>query len=122
MNFTFDPFKRAKVLTERGLDILDMRRLFDGRFVYEFPSPQRNEDRLTRIGEVNGKLYAVIWMERDGTARLITTRRARIAEEREFARRYAELRPSLSPAPGGNIPKQVDPIERERNDDVDGQG
>lgn len=92
MEFTFDPSKRAKILSDRGLDILDMRRLFDGGSFYEYPSPQRDEDRLTRVGEVNGKLYAVIWIERDGTARLITARRARKGEEREFVRRFGETR------------------------------
>ena len=40
MQFEWDETKRQKPLEERGLDFRDAWRLFDGRPLYNYPSPR----------------------------------------------------------------------------------
>ena len=73
---SFDPKKRDKVLRERGLDFAAAARVFEGR------SRTVIDDRVD-YGEVRQITYgwmeqvavAVVWTERDGACRVISTRR-----------------------------------------------
>lgn len=84
MEFEWDEAKRLKVLADREVDFLDMTTLFDGRPAFTYPSPRGDENRQITIAEFESKLFAVIWVERDGTARIISARRAWHAEERKY--------------------------------------
>jgi uncharacterized DUF497 family protein len=61
MEFEWWEAKRLAVLSERGLDFLDARSLFDGRDIYTIPSPRgtfsatlpRKRGRV-RVGVSNG--------------------------------------------------------------------
>ncbi|MBF0337941.1 MAG: BrnT family toxin [Nitrospirae bacterium] len=79
----FEP-KRLAVLKERNLDFFDARSLFDGRHLYTVPSPRVTEERWVSVGEINGRLVAVVWMRRDDAIRIITMRRARDEEKRKY--------------------------------------
>ncbi len=84
MEFEWDEEKRQKVLTERGIDIMAMSSLLDGRPAYSYPSLRGDEERIVTVAERNGKLFAVVWTEREGRIRIITARRARHGEERAY--------------------------------------
>ena len=73
--------KRLAVLQDRGLDFIDGQVLFDGRPLYTAPSRRGAEMRWLSIGELNGRLCAVVWTERGEAIRIITMRRARHGEE-----------------------------------------
>jgi len=53
MEFEWWEAKRLAVLSERGLDFLDGRSLFDGRDIYTIPSPRGGEQRWVSIGQLN---------------------------------------------------------------------
>jgi uncharacterized protein len=84
VNYEWDETKRLATLAERGLDFRDARQLFDGRPLCSYPSPREGEERIVSIGVVSGRMIAVVWIDRDGSRRVISMRRARNAEERKY--------------------------------------
>ena len=84
MTFEWNEAKRQLTLQERGLDFRDARQLFDGRPLYSYPSPRADEDRVVSVGSLEGRCVAVVWMQRAGSRRIISMRRARDAEERRY--------------------------------------
>lgn len=88
MRFEWDEPKRRRVLSERGIDLLDMRALFDGRDVITYATPRGDEERWKTVGLIRGVAFAVVWTLRGGTIRLITARRARDGEERDHGERH----------------------------------
>ena len=81
--FEWSAIKRLAVLQERGLDFIDGQ-LFDGRPLYTAPSRRGAEMRWLSIGELNGRLCAVVWTGRNDAIRIITMRRARHGEEARY--------------------------------------
>ena len=89
MDFSWDEAKRTSVLAERGIDFLRVAfSLFDGRPLLTVPTPRDEEERFLSIGPMEGKFFAVVWMWRDGTIRIVTARRARDAEEKRYRALY----------------------------------
>lgn len=89
MEFSWDEPKRKWVLAERGIDFLRVAfELFDGGPLLTVPTPRGDEDRFLSIGPIEGKFFAVIWMWRDGTIRIVTARRARHEEEKRYRALY----------------------------------
>ena len=88
MDFEWDEDKRERVLDIPGLDFLRARLLFDGRPLYSYPSPRPGEERWVSIGDLDGRLIAVIWCLRDERTRIVTMRRARREEERTYRSLY----------------------------------
>jgi uncharacterized DUF497 family protein len=84
MDFEWSEAKRIAVLEARGLDFVDAEILFDGRALYTVASPRLDEERWLSVGELNGRLVAVIWTRRSQTIRIITMRRARDAEKERY--------------------------------------
>ena len=85
MNFVWDEAKRDRVFASRGIDFSDfVPEFFDGRALLSVPTPRHGEDRYLSIGVLHGKAFAVVWMPRDGLIRIITARRARREEERQY--------------------------------------
>jgi uncharacterized DUF497 family protein len=88
MEFEWSGAKRVAVLEARGLDFLDGRQLFDGRPIYILASSCGAEERWISVGELDGRLVAVVWTLRNEAIRIITMRRARRAEERRYRALY----------------------------------
>src|SRR3546814_17505610 len=84
MDFEWDEAKRLKVLAERDVDFLDMTVVFDGRPALAYLSVRGTEERWVTVAEISGKLFTVIWIQRENALRIITARRARHGEEREY--------------------------------------
>ncbi|MEO5357359.1 MAG: BrnT family toxin [Nitrospirae bacterium YQR-1] len=84
MIFEWSEEKRFKVLKKRKLDFMDAKDLFDGRRLITVLSPRGSENRWLSIGEIDGRLIAVVWMWRDDAIRIITMRRARDEEKRKY--------------------------------------
>ena len=83
MEFEWDESKRRLVIDRRGIDFRDAVRIFDGP-VLETLSRHPAETRWVAVGIVDGKEIAVVYTVRDGRRRIITTRRARTHERREY--------------------------------------
>ena len=82
--FEWDEGKRRWVLRERGLDFLDAAALFDGRRLLTVPSPRGIEERWLSIGELEGRLIAVVWTWRSEVVRIVTMRKARDEEKKQY--------------------------------------
>ena len=84
MDFEWDEAKRQRVLDARGLDFLDAPLLFDGRPILTAPTSRPDEERWLSIGEIAGRLLAVVWTWRDSRIRIVTMRRSRDEEKRRY--------------------------------------
>jgi uncharacterized DUF497 family protein len=83
MNFEWDAQKARRIFAERGIDLTDMVLLWRGPRI-EIRTDQNGETRWKTIGELEGRIYAVIFTMRGDTIRIITARRARDNEERAY--------------------------------------
>jgi uncharacterized DUF497 family protein len=81
MEFEWFEEKRLQTLRERALDFRYVHDLFDGRTLYTYASPRSDEARFVSVGIVGQRCVAVVWMDRGGTRRIISMRRARHGEE-----------------------------------------
>ena len=89
MKITFDPAKRAATLAERGLDMEQVKKVFDGP--HETVADDRanyGEDRWITFGWLSGRLVVVIWTLRGAIRRIISLRKANDREQ-------AKNKPSL---------------------------
>ena len=84
MRITFDPVKRAKTLTERGLDFADAALIFAGVTV-EIADTRRNygENRVICYGLLAGRVVVVGYTPRGADRHVFSMRKA---NEREKAR------------------------------------
>jgi uncharacterized protein len=86
MQFVWDEHKRLANLAKHGLDFLDADLIFRGR-LYSYPSERQGEDRWVTVGLLEGREVALVWTARREAIQLISFRRAR----REERRQYREL-------------------------------
>ncbi len=89
MRFEWDEEKRALNLAKHGIDFDRAVDLFDGRPVREVRSAYLLEERWLTIGPLDGKLVTAVWTPRGDSVRLISVRRARNGEERDYHKNYA---------------------------------
>ena len=84
MRITFDPVKRAKTLTERGLDFADAALIFAG-VTLEIEDTRRNygERRVICYGLLAGRVVVVGYTPRGADRHVFSMRKA---NEREKAR------------------------------------
>jgi uncharacterized protein len=82
--FEWDETKRRRVLDERGLDFIDGAAAFDGRPLLTVPARHESEERWLSIGEIEGRIVAVVWTWRGDNIRIITMRRARDEETKRY--------------------------------------
>jgi uncharacterized DUF497 family protein len=84
MKFEWSEEKRLRTFVERGLDFNDAPRAFDGRPVLTFASPRGDEARWLSIVVLDGRYIAIVWTMRGEVRRIISMRRARRGEERNY--------------------------------------
>lgn len=83
----FDPDKRNKTLSERGLDFARANEVFAGRhFTAEDIREDYSEPRYITVGKLDDRMVVMVWTPRGETRRIISMRKA---NEREKAR-YAD--------------------------------
>lgn len=91
MKVTFDPAKRDKTLTERGLDFVDAAEVFAGptldqadeRFEY-------GETRVVSVGYLRGRMVVIVWTARGDARHIISMRKANDREQARFGQRLGE--------------------------------
>ena len=81
--FEWDENKRRSVLERHGIDFEDAVQIFDGP-VWETLSPRMDEARWLAVGVVDGIEIAVVYTIRNGRRRIITARRVRTDERRDY--------------------------------------
>ncbi|HWB47641.1 MAG TPA: BrnT family toxin [Stellaceae bacterium] len=85
MPFEWDEAKREQNLAKHGIDFRRIVRLFDGRIV-EVVDRRHDygERRLRCFGEIEGRVYSVVYTWRGGNRRIISARKANDREKRTY--------------------------------------
>lgn len=85
MRYSYDPSKRQKVLEERGLDLADAPKVFEGFYLSRADDKHSDvEDRVNTLGMLDDELVLVVWTPRDGERRIITMWKANEKERRKY--------------------------------------
>jgi uncharacterized DUF497 family protein len=88
MRFEWDEAKRAANIAKHGFDLGRGQEVFDGRLTLGIASARTGEARRLTVAIFEGKFVTVIWTARDGGVRLISMRRSRDVEKRQYRRRH----------------------------------
>jgi uncharacterized protein len=86
--FEWNEKKRLKTLHERHLDFRDACQIFDGRPAIHVRAWRNEEERFVSIADINAKFFTVVWTWRGKNQRIISFRRARNDEEKEYRKRH----------------------------------
>jgi uncharacterized DUF497 family protein len=81
--FNWDARKSELNLAKHGIDFDDAIEVFYGPIVLR-RSDRNNEERWVAIGHSENRLIAVVFTRRENFIRIISARRARRNEEREY--------------------------------------
>ncbi len=84
VEFEWDEHKRLSNIEKHGSDFLDARSLFDGRPLFTTINLDHYEVRLISTGIHAYRHHTVVWTVRELKIRIISFRRARHAEERNY--------------------------------------
>lgn len=84
MDFEWDEAKRLANVEKHGLDFLDAIELFDANHVMAPARTVGSEQRWCVIGLIDGRHVALIFTRRGDTIRVISLRRARHDERRQY--------------------------------------
>ena len=89
-DFEWDETKRLSNFRKHALDFRAAVQLFDGRSVVEMRSSYVHEERFRTTGKLDDRLITVIWTRRGTRIRIISVRRARDGEQREYRALYPD--------------------------------
>lgn len=99
MKITYDPYKRIKTLTERGLDFLDAILIFEGE-VFEFEDTRKDygEKRMIAVGYLANRMVIVGYVQRGKTRHIFSMRKANERETKKYQEQFKEGRFSFDTA------------------------
>lgn len=93
MEFEWNEAKRLANLAKHRIDFRDAARVFLGPTVERpSPDPKSGEGRFIAVGDLDGRVIAVVYTWRDDRRRIISVRRARRNEQRDHDAFLARLR------------------------------
>ena len=84
MEFDWDEVNSLVNLAKHGVDIAKATEMFDGRPRFDRASDRDAERRFATTAKLDNVRFTAIWTERSGKLRLISVRRARDAERRNY--------------------------------------
>ena len=86
MRVTFDPAKREKTLTERGLDFADAMTVFEGTTIeVEDTRKDYGERRIVSYGLLAGRMVVVGYTPRGAVRHVLSMRKANDREKTRLA-------------------------------------
>ena len=86
MTITFDPAKRRKTLSDRGIDFADATRVFAGRTVTVIDDRfDYGEVRYISAGHLDGRMVVMVWTRRGENRHVISMRYCHAKEEKRWA-------------------------------------
>lgn len=93
LKIIFDPAKRDRTLSERGLDFADAMEVFAGRTI-DIPDERFDygETRIISVGHLRERMVIVVWTQAEDARRIISMRKANDREQTRFAQRLCEER------------------------------
>lgn len=83
VGFEWDESKSEANLAKHGIDFEDAIEIFDGPILLR-RSDRNNEERWVAIGSLRKRSLALIFTRRGNMIRIISARRARKSEERDY--------------------------------------
>jgi uncharacterized DUF497 family protein len=86
VQFDWDTAKADSNLAKHGIDFDDAVRVFDDprARTTDVTQPEYGEERFKTVGIVDGRIIAVIFTDRGAIRRIISARRSRRNERREY--------------------------------------
>jgi uncharacterized protein len=87
MTFEYDPDKDAANVEKHGLSLASFAGFDEELMVLRDRRHDYGEERFRAIGRIDGKICVVVYVIRDERTRLISFRRARGKELRQYERR-----------------------------------
>ena len=89
MPFEWDEEKRESNPAKHGVDFVRAIRIFDSA-LYEMIDTRKDyrETRIRCLGEIDGRVYSVVFTWREDNRRIISARKANGREERTYRARY----------------------------------
>jgi uncharacterized DUF497 family protein len=84
MEFEYDPAKSASNKDKHGIDFEEAQQLWLDEFRLEVPTAWVEEHRLLAIGKIGDKVWTAVFVYRFSRIRLISVRRARVEEVRQY--------------------------------------
>ncbi len=85
MNFEWDPEKSDVNLTKRGFGFAFASRMFQGPVMEEIDDRRDyRETRVRALGEIDGRLYVVVYTDRPQARRIISARPANKKERAQW--------------------------------------
>jgi uncharacterized DUF497 family protein len=89
MTVEFDEAKRARTLTERGLDMARADEVFDGAsLTVEDDRMEYGETRYITIGFLDERMVVLVWTPRGDVHRIISMRKANDREKAIYEPRF----------------------------------
>jgi uncharacterized protein len=90
MPFEWDEGKRERNIRDRKIDFIDILPVFEGELLEVVDDRvDYGEMRLKCFGELNGRLYVVVYTWRGENRRIISARKANAREQRAYHARHA---------------------------------
>ena len=84
-SFEWDETKRERNIRDRKIDFIDIVPLFEGALVEVIDDRfDYGETRIKCFGELNGRVYVVVYTWRDENRRIISARKANAREQRAY--------------------------------------
>jgi uncharacterized DUF497 family protein len=88
LQIDFDPDKRNKALSERGLDFARAGEIFAGRhFTAADIREDYSEPRYITLGKLDERMVVMLWTPRGEARRIISMRKANEREQARYAHR-----------------------------------
>jgi hypothetical protein len=88
--FEWDERKRRRNLAKHGIDFVALNQMFEADLVEEVDARRDyGEVRIKAIGEANGVIVSVVYTWRGERRRLISARKARADERKEYQAKLA---------------------------------
>jgi uncharacterized DUF497 family protein len=86
LEFEWDPAKDASNLVKHGITFADAARVFDDphHLIGDSTKPEYGEIRRLAVGRVDNRFITVIFTEREEKLRIISARRTRQDERRQY--------------------------------------
>lgn len=81
--YEWDARKNAANIAKHSIDFDDAIRVFDGLY-FKYGSHRNEEERYVAVEEAGGIVIAVVYTVRGHIRRIISARRARTNEERDY--------------------------------------
>ncbi len=84
MDFEWDENKNITNIAKHGYDFRDVIEVFTDKDLFVYPSSYNLEERYIAVSRYEGKYITLIYTVRDQTIRLISSRRARKKEIKDY--------------------------------------